>query len=151
VRVLLQTSEQQSENTASSEPALWPYTNKNLQSFWVEKGPPVCQNKECSFIKSARVYTVGDKNSETRYLTQAMYKRHLSNGEVADGEWLIYSPSQGKVYCFVCKLFSLTDSTFNTSGFNDWKHEFKAASHHENGQEHRKCMVTYYSRLNVRI
>jgi hypothetical protein len=90
-------SEQQSENTASSDPALWPSTNKNLQSYWVEKGPSVCQNKQCSFIKSTRVYTVGDKNIETRHLTQAMFKRQLSNGEVADREWLIYSPSQRKV------------------------------------------------------
>jgi hypothetical protein len=49
----------------------------------------------------------------------------------------------------VCKLFSHTDSAFNTSGFNVWKNAFKAASHHENGQEHRKCMMTYYSRLKV--
>jgi hypothetical protein len=74
-----------------------------------------------------------------------MFERQLSNGKLADREWLIYSPSQGKVYCFVCKLFSHTDSAFNTSGFN----AFKAASHHENGQEHRICMMTYYSRLKV--
>jgi hypothetical protein len=109
----------------------------------------VCQNKHCSFIKSARLYTVGDKNTETRHLTQAMFKRQLSNGEAGHREWLIYSPSQGKVYCFVRKVFSHTDSAFNTSGCNDWKHAFKAASHNENGQEHRKCMMTYYSRLKV--
>jgi hypothetical protein len=77
-----------------------------------------------------------------------MFKRQLSNGEVADRERLIYSPSQGKI-CFVCKLFSHTDSAFNTRGFNDWKHVFKVASHHENGQEHWKCMMTYYSHLKV--
>jgi hypothetical protein len=77
------------------------------------------------FIKSARVYTAGDKNTETRHLTRAMFKRQLSNGKVADREWLIYSPSQGKVYCFVCKLFSHIDSAFNTSGFNDWKHALR--------------------------
>jgi hypothetical protein len=53
------------------------------------------------------------------------------------------------VYRFVCKLFSHTDSAFNTSGFKDWKRAFSAASHHENGQEQRKCMMTYYSRLKV--
>jgi hypothetical protein len=98
-------SEQQSENTASSGPALRPSTNK--------KGPSACQNKRCSFIKSARVYAAGDKNTETRHLTQAMFKRQLANGEAADSEWLIYSPSHRKVYCFVCKLFSHTDSAFN--------------------------------------
>jgi hypothetical protein len=60
-----------------------------------------------------------------------MFKRQLFNGDVADRKWLIYSPSQGKAYCFVCKLFSHTDSAFNTNGFNDWKHALKAASHHK--------------------
>jgi hypothetical protein len=142
-------SKQQSENTASSDPALWPSRNKNVRSYWVEKGPSVCRNKQCSFIKSACVYTVGDKHTETRHLAQAMFKRQLSNGEVADCEWLIYSSSQGKVYCFVCKLFLRTDSAFNTSRFNDWKRAFKEALHHENEQEHRKCIMTYYSHLKV--
>jgi hypothetical protein len=62
-------SEQQSENTASSDPALWPSANKQLQSYWVEKGPSMCLNKQYSFIKSARVNTDGDKNTETRNLT----------------------------------------------------------------------------------
>jgi hypothetical protein len=66
----------------------------------------VCQNKQCSFIKSARVYTVEDKNTETRHLNQAMFKRQLSYGEVADREWLTYSPSQGKVY-FLCANYFL--------------------------------------------
>jgi hypothetical protein len=78
-----------------------------------------------------------------------MFKRQLSNGVVANREWLIYSPSQGKVCCYVCKLFSHTNLAFNTSVFNDWMHAFKAASHHENGQEHRKCMMNNYSRLKV--
>jgi hypothetical protein len=109
----------------------------------------MCQNKQSSFIKSARANTAGDKNTETRHLTQAMFKRQLSSGEVAHREWLIYSPSQGKVYCFVCKLFSHTDSTFNTSGFNHWKRAFKAASHHENGEVNRKFMTAYYSLLKL--
>jgi hypothetical protein len=46
-------------------------------------------------------------------------------------------------------LLYLTDSSFNTSGCNDWKHGLKASSHHENGQEHRKCMMTHYSHLNI--
>jgi hypothetical protein len=109
----------------------------------------VCQNKQCSFIKSACVYTIGDKNTETRHLTQAKIKRQLSDGEIADREWLIYSPPQGKVYCSVHKLFLHTDSAFNISRFNDWMHAFKASLHHKNGQEHRKCMMTYYSCLKV--
>jgi hypothetical protein len=56
----------------------------------------------------------------------------------------------GKIVLFcVFKLLLHTDSAFNTSVFNDWKHAFKAASHHGKGQEHSKCMTTYYSRLKV--
>jgi hypothetical protein len=62
----------------------------------------VCQNNQFSFIKSAHVKTVGDKNTETKHLTQAMFKRQLSNRKAADREWLIYLPSQGKTYCSVC-------------------------------------------------
>jgi hypothetical protein len=78
-----------------------------------------------------------------------MFKLQFSDGQAADREWLIYSPLQENVYCFVCKLFSHTDSAFNTGVFDDWKDAFKAASHHKNGQKHRKCMMTYYNRLNV--
>jgi hypothetical protein len=42
------------------------------------------------------------------------------------------------MYSFVCKFFRIaTDYAFNTNGFNNWKHELKATSHHENGQEMR--------------
>jgi hypothetical protein len=47
------------------------------------------------------------KKTETRHLTQAMFKRQLSNGEAADREWLIYSPSQGKMYCFCANYFRM--------------------------------------------
>lgn len=46
-------------------------------------------------------------------------------------------------------VFSHTDSASNTSGLNNWKRAFKAASHHEKGREHTKCMMTYYGRLMV--
>jgi hypothetical protein len=99
-------SEQQSENTVSSDPVLWPSTNRNSPTGLIRVHLCV-KKKQCSFIKSARVYIVGDKNNETRHLTLAMFKRQLSNGGVADSEWLIYSPSQGKVYCFVCNYFHI--------------------------------------------
>jgi hypothetical protein len=44
-------NEQQTENTASSDPAVWPSTNKNLQSYWVEKGPPLCQKQAMKFYQ----------------------------------------------------------------------------------------------------
>lgn len=83
---------------------------------------------------------------EERCLTQAMFSRQLPNKEIVQREWLIYSPAKGKVYCFACKLFSHSKFPFSGDGFNDWKHALKAASEHENSQEHRNCMVAYCSR-----
>jgi hypothetical protein len=95
-------------------------------------GPSVCQNSNV-VLSNQPVYTELEiQILKARHLTQAMFKLQSSYGEAADREWLIYSPSQGKVYYFVWKLFSHTDSAFNTSGFNDWKHVFNAVSHHEN-------------------
>ncbi|XP_029348110.1 zinc finger MYM-type protein 1-like [Acyrthosiphon pisum] len=41
-----------------------------------------------------------------RHLTPAMFERTLPNGQICDRLWLLYSPSQGSVFCFMCKLFS---------------------------------------------
>ncbi|KFM63773.1 hypothetical protein X975_23805, partial [Stegodyphus mimosarum] len=78
-----------------------------------------------------------------------LFKKELRNGEVVDHEWLIYSPSQRNVCCFVCKLFSSTSSTFNSSEFNAWKQANMATSQHENSPEHRKCMMSYHSLLQI--
>jgi hypothetical protein len=99
-------------------------------------GPSVRQNKQFSFIKSDHVYTVGNKNCEKRHLTQAMFKRQLRGCRSRMAS--IYSLPQRKMYSFVCNFFRIaTDYAFNTNGFNNWKHELKATSHHENGQEMR--------------
>ena len=59
---------------------------------------------------------------------------------------MIYSPSQGKVYCFACRLFSNVDTAFTQSGFNDWKHASDLISSHECSTEHRNCTLIYSTR-----
>ena len=41
-----------------------------------------------------------------------------------------------------CRLLSKTESSSATSGFNDWKHS-NVIVEHENGEDHRKCMMAY--------
>src|SRR6218665_1426206 len=55
---------------------------------------------------------------------------------------LLYSPSQGCLYCFSCRLLSKKQSAFATSGFNYWKYSNLTVDH-ENGVEHLKCMTAY--------
>jgi len=43
--------------------------------------------------------------TKTRYFRKEYFSRVLGNGECVNREWLIYSPSTGSVYCYVCKIF----------------------------------------------
>jgi hypothetical protein len=62
----------------------------------------------------------------------------LSNGEIADREWLICSPSEETVYSFVCKLFSHTNLQLTQKD-----------SMTSNKKADRKSAMTHHSRLNV--
>ena len=75
-----------------------------------------------------------------------MFKRELRNGESVQRIILIlYSPSQGCLYCFSCCLLSKKQSAFAKSGFNYWKYSNLTVDH-ENGAEHLKCMTAYLVR-----
>ena len=56
---------------------------------------------------------------KTWYLSNNVFKRELRNGECVKCEWQLYSPFQGRLYCFVCRLLSKKESSFATLGFND--------------------------------
>lgn len=75
-----------------------------------------------------------------------MYSRKLSNGEFIDRQWLVYSVSSDRVYCFCCKLFpshatNLRISSLATVGLRDWKHIFERLKTHEISQAHIKSAM----------
>ncbi|XP_050548085.1 uncharacterized protein LOC126909696 [Daktulosphaira vitifoliae] len=47
-----------------------------------------------------------------------------------------FSPSDGHVYCFVCKLFSKTRSQFTHGGYCDWKNAAARLVEHETSKNH---------------
>lgn len=64
--------------------------------------------------------------TKTRYFRKEYFSRTLGNGEFVKRDWLIYSPSIGSVYCYVCKIFrhlqiseKLTTMRQFESGFDD--------------------------------
>lgn len=124
------------------DPELWKI-EKNMVNYWIRQGRH--KNIEKDFRKSLRVYQEGEK-IKNRYLTMSAFKRELPNGELVDREWLMYSPSSGRVYCFSCRLLSDSNSPFAKTGFNDWKHAHEALKEHENSIDHRKSMLTYLER-----
>ncbi|KZS04072.1 Uncharacterized protein APZ42_033041 [Daphnia magna] len=97
----------------SSDSGLWlqPFSSE-LVDFWIEKGPIACQNNYGAFLKSKRVYNAKGKKVN-RKLNDDSFRRKLLNGEIVARDWLIYSPSLGCVYCFVCILFSKEENQFS--------------------------------------
>lgn len=124
----------------STDCGLWNVSN-HLTSFWIEKGPSDCQNSGCVLGDTFKKYDSGK-----RYLNKNIFERQLLSGERISREWLLYSPSQKKIYCFVCRLLSIKKSTFSHDGFDDWKYTDTYVTRHENTVEHKNCMLKYITR-----
>lgn len=125
------------ENAASVEfsadPGLWDLSSptfRDLRNYWIGKGPSKCQNKNPRdrYEETKRQYP-----TQNRYLSNAMFMYTKKNGEIADLEWLIYSPATKKVYCFYCRLFCKEEerksNKFSMDGFNDWKNKEDIMKH----------------------
>ena len=92
---------------------------------------------ESDFLLKGR--QCGDK---IRYAHKEYFVRKLTNGEIVRRDWLIYAPSCGKVFCYVCKLFGSNAGSANeynnqfTTGFDDWKNATARISSHEKSKDH---------------
>ena len=79
------------------------------------------QNKEGPFISIEKPGSRG----EIRSLTKEWFYRILENGERVLRSWMLYSPTNGCLYCFCCRLFlsqkeQETQSAFTRAGFQKW-------------------------------
>ncbi|CAG5030257.1 unnamed protein product [Parnassius apollo] len=128
----------------STDIALWGEINEKLRLYWLQKNPGLCSNKDKDFSKSARIYQEGDKQ-KVRTLNKSLFQLKLQNNEIVEREWLSYSPSTGRIYCFVCRLFSSEKDQFTFYGFNDWKHP-ERITEHEQSKAHKQTLTIYSKR-----
>lgn len=135
------------ETVYSSDPALWTIDN-DLISYCILKGPTFCRNNSSNFENSIRFYNEANGKKKKRMLQKSLFYRKLKNGETIDREWLIYSTTKGVVFCFVCRLFSNERSQLSFFGFDDWKND-KRIKEHEEGLEHKDCLMVYSKRKSA--
>lgn len=124
---------------------LWQNITNDVQDFWCSRDSNECQHFESDFSASSRQY-----EENKRFFSQSLFFRnHISGGKIKR-EWLMYSPSTGKVYCFPCVLFGgvQSQSKFQT-GFSDWKNASFRIQSHENIATHRECVQTLISRRRI--
>ena len=95
-----------------TDPGLWDIKNTSTVDYWIRNGPTSCQNHDCNLSNSRRVYDQVGGREDTRYLSKHLFKRELRNGECVKREWLLYSPSQGCLYCFACRFLSKKEASF---------------------------------------
>ncbi|TYG65704.1 hypothetical protein ES288_D06G207700v1, partial [Gossypium darwinii] len=67
------------------------------------------------------------------------FSRKLSNGEISDRKWLVYSKHVDKVFCFC-----------SNEGLSDWRHISVRLKQHENGTKHMTNMNTW-NEISVRL
>lgn len=136
-------SVQETVGTASpsNDPFYWEISEQT-RDYLIKNG--INQNKNADFSHSLRQYGDGVK----RFCSKNFFKRVLVNGETINREYLVYSPSQGSLFCAPCKLFG-GSSLFATSGFNDWSHAGQRVAEHETSTSHRDCLLKLKDRGNA--
>ena len=117
---------------------MWPERiTKPLVDFWVKKDGVVLQHCDDDLFKLKGGY----ESSRTRRCTPSMFERHNQNGEIVNRSWLCFSPTNGRIYCYVCKLLSASHTQFTHGGFCDWKHASDRLSDHERSKSHLDAVV----------
>ncbi|XP_011877053.1 PREDICTED: zinc finger MYM-type protein 5-like, partial [Vollenhovia emeryi] len=111
-----------------SDPALWNIfcMSSKTRQILVERGPHQVKDLEFPI------------NTGRRKFSPSHYCKVLSNGEIVERNWLIYSVTTDAVFCFCCILFDNSSShDWSKKGYSDWRNLVRALTMHEKSANHR--------------
>ncbi|KAG6932305.1 zinc finger MYM-type containing 5, partial [Chelydra serpentina] len=109
--------------------ATWPQSlNNEFHALILERGP--VRIKGLEYPKDIRGRKFAEKN----------YCKRLSNSEIVNRQWLVYSKCKDAVFCFPCKIFNSWNFKIATMGINDWKNLSHILPQHEKAQHHIETM-----------
>lgn len=130
---------------------LWvqPYSD-DMIDFWIKKGPTELQNSDEKILSKFSSTQIRQNVSEsTRKCTPSLFHRINQNKEVVNRFWLCFSPSTGKIYCFLCKLLATSPNVaLSQEGYCDWKHASERVCQHEISKNHLNSVTAFSSRYN---
>ena len=103
---------------------MWPKRlSETDREYWIETGSKDCQHSNSNFSTSTRFYE-GEttprtcRNSYFQTIHKLTKKQYVRN-------WLYYSESKGRLFCFPCKVMACSgfesQNKLVEEGFNDWK------------------------------
>ncbi|XP_040372930.1 zinc finger MYM-type protein 1-like [Rosa chinensis] len=115
------------------DPGNWDKIDYNIRDFLVERGPQ--RDDDYNFPKDSR----------GRHFSSENFFRYLPNGQKQDRNWLVYSESLDRIFCFCCKLFKKDEQKINLGniagvGYKDWKNLGRRLKDHETSNVHDYCM-----------
>jgi len=112
----------------------------NVREYWIAKDSCHCQFKDHDFSATETTYDADKSSRGCR--KEYFYRKQDKTGQLIERNWLCYSPSQSKLFCFYCKL--MTDAeTFGKTGCADWRHITMLISRHESSQFHKDAVVAF--------
>ncbi|KAD3066407.1 hypothetical protein E3N88_34287 [Mikania micrantha] len=120
------------------DPIRWEGLTSDDIKLLVEKGP----KRDTSIVYGP--YDVSGPSG--RRFSTALFTRTLSNMEKCDREWLVYSRTVDKIFCFCCKLFRkrAPKGGLDGEGYQDWHHASTRVKEHEVSLDHLTSMNKWF-------
>ena len=127
--------------------------SKTDREYWIKTGCKDCQHSKSNFSKSTRFYE-GETTPRTCRDSYFQDIHRLTKKQYARN-WLYYSESKDRLFCFPCKIMAYSGSeSLNKlveEGFNDWKNANNLLRRHEEGTSHQQHLIELLMRKKALV